>query len=534
MFADSRRRFGATLAISIASALSFSGIVALHAQSPADLDSRLDAALKAAGFTGRIKDKLPTLDQEKVLLGRDLFFDKILALHGDNSCSGCHAPQRAYGDTQSIAIGVDNNDIVGEGRKGPRNQRRSPILVNTAFYPKLMWNGRFSSLSGNPFDNSKGFLFPSPEGSEKFGAHDQTVKSLLAAQGHIPSTEMPEMAGFRGAEGQVVAFSRFGGDFVLVDSKAVSRLPAPVSKSEARTINAMRIAPMSNVNDGDKLPDPDFNGSRNEAIRTQVLEKVQNSAYKDRFAKAFPESAGKAISFGMIGTALAEFQFSLTMADAPLDRFARGDRTAMSAQAKEGALIFFGKGQCVGCHAVAGQSNEMFSDFENHNIGVPPLFPGVGGQFIKHETGNVVFDFNTGDVGLADILKEDPSAKYKFRTSPLRNIARQKTFMHNGTFTSIRSAVVHHLDVRKSMQSYSADTEKVAADIRNMGPKHLVLQDLSPKIANPIQLSSTEIDALVAFIEQGLTDPKTEPANLCKDIPVQLPSGNAPHKFEGC
>ena len=69
------------------------------------------------------------------------------------------------------AIGVENNDFVGPQRAGPRNQRRTPAVVNTAFYPKLMWNGRFSPISGDPFDNSKGFLFPPPERTTRFPAN---------------------------------------------------------------------------------------------------------------------------------------------------------------------------------------------------------------------------------------------------------------------------------------------------------------------------------------------------------------------------
>jgi cytochrome c peroxidase len=61
--------------------------------------------------------------------------------------------------------------------------------------------------------------------------------------------------------------------------------------------------------------------------------------------------------------AITEFQTTLTAANAPLDRFARGDRHAMMPGQKRGALLFFGKAGCVACHAVAGQSHEMFSDF---------------------------------------------------------------------------------------------------------------------------------------------------------------------------
>jgi hypothetical protein len=53
--------------------------------------------------------------------------------------------------------------------------------------------------------------------------------------------------------------------------------------------------------------------------------------------------------------AIAEFQMSLTAANAPLDRFARGARDAMTKGQKRGALLFVGKARCVHCHAVAGR-----------------------------------------------------------------------------------------------------------------------------------------------------------------------------------
>ena len=38
------------------------------------------------------------------------------------------------------------------------------MVVNNAFYPTLMWNGRFAALSADPLDNSLGFDSPPPEG----------------------------------------------------------------------------------------------------------------------------------------------------------------------------------------------------------------------------------------------------------------------------------------------------------------------------------------------------------------------------------
>ena len=88
----------------------------------------------------------------------------------------------------------------------------------------------------------------------------------------------------------------------------------------------------------------------------------------------------------MFGKAIAEFEFTLVFANAPIDQFARGDHDAMSASEKRGGLLFFGKANCVSCHRSDGTSNEMFSDFKEHVVGVPQVFPqfGVG-------TGNFIF-----------------------------------------------------------------------------------------------------------------------------------------------
>ena len=151
------------------------------------------------GFTGTIESQLEArlkrrINPELADLGRLLWFDKIHSLHHDNTCGGCHSPTNGFGDTQSIAIGVDNNNVVGPHRNGPRNQRRSPLMVNTVFYPKLMWNGRFSAnhsgaqTLGDPFNNRFGFHFPPPEDDVRFPPNDPIIKVLLQAQGEIPPT----------------------------------------------------------------------------------------------------------------------------------------------------------------------------------------------------------------------------------------------------------------------------------------------------------------------------------------------------------
>ena len=90
------------------------------------LDQKLTARLQQLGFSGKIAGTLEQrlgrpVDPARANLGRLLWFDPISGLNNDNSCAGCHSPTRGFGDSQSIAIGIENNGIVGPDRRGPRN-----------------------------------------------------------------------------------------------------------------------------------------------------------------------------------------------------------------------------------------------------------------------------------------------------------------------------------------------------------------------------------------------------------------------------
>jgi cytochrome c peroxidase len=469
----------------------------------ADIDQELGAVLLEAGFTGAVESTLEArlgrpVDRRLADLGRLLFFDKIAALRGDNACAGCHSPTAGLGDTQSIAIGIQNNNIVGRNRRGPRNQRRTPTVVNTAFFPNLMWNGRFFAPSGDPFDNSHGFVFPAPEGVTMFPAHDPVIKTLLAAQAHIPPTELVEVAGFTGTAGTI------GSEFDQFDDGV-----------------------------GQAVPPPDASGFRNEPIRQALLARLNATvAYRALFAESFPEvRAGRPIDFSMFGRAIAEFEFTLVLANAPIDRFARGEHDAMTLPEKKGALLFFGSAGCVQCHAVAGRSNEMFSDFEMHVIGVPQIAPRFGAG-----TGNMIFDgpHRDEDFGLEQITGNSDD-RYRFRTSPLRNAAVQPAFFHNGAFTRLEDAIRHHLNVYESAYGYASAAAGVDKDLRYwLGPIEPVLERLDPRLASPQFMRSDDFESLVAFVRTGLLDPRALPQRMCSLVPSSLPSGMTPLRFEGC
>jgi cytochrome c peroxidase len=473
-----------------------------QAQKPDSLDATLAALLAEQGFTGRIEEQLEErlgrkIDNKLADLGRNLFFDPILALRKDNSCAGCHAPQFGFADSQSIAIGILNNNIVGRLRSGPRNQRRSPTLLNSAFFPALMWNARFFAASGDPFDNSLGFVFPQPEGVTRFPPGDPRFAHLLAAQGHLPQTELVEMTGFGGVTGAVDIDPSF---YPFDDGVGID------------------------------VPGPDDSGFRNEPIRNRVLAELNdNDNYVRLFGRVFPEvRRGAPIEFDMVGAAIAEFELALTFADAPIDQFARGRRHAMTNRQKRGAILFFGRANCVACHAVAGSAHEMFSDFANHGLGVPQIAPEFG-----LETGNVHFDGPGDDEDFgAEQITGDAGDRYKFRTSPLRNIALAPTFFHNGSFTRLEDAIEHHLNVRRSLARYTPRAAGVASDLRlSTASIRPLLKNLDPLVAEPLHLSHREFDDLVEFVRTGLLDDRATPERLLRLVPRELPSGLPLHDF---
>ena len=453
------------LALCVIAAFGFFGLASADQGEDSSIDEQLSAVLADHGFTGNVGKKFMQklgrpIDQKRATLGRLLWFDIVGGLNGDNTCGGCHSPTNGFGDTQPIAIGIDNNHVVGPSRTGPRNQRRSPLTANTALYPTLMWNSRFAALSGDPFDNSQGYQFPPPEALTL-----SYLPHLLAAQAFIPPTERVEAAGF--------AFS-----------------------------------PGASSND----------------IRKEVLRRLNAiSEYVKLFGQVFPDvAAGDPINFDHFGKAIAEFEFTLVFVNAPIDRFARGQRNALTTHEKKGALLFFGKAGCVQCHKVSGKSNEMFSDFKQHVIGVPQVVPSFG---------NVTFDGvgHDEDFGLEQVTA-NPNDRYMFRTAPLRNAAVMPAFMHNGAFVSLEDAIRHHLDPYTSARNYVPSS--LPRDLQGLGPIEPVLKRLDPLLRTPPWLSREEFSDLVDFVKYGLLDPSILPERLKTLIPKTVPSGSQTLRFE--
>lgn len=69
------------------------------------------------------------LTQEKVELGRRLFYDQRLSANGTQACASCHQQAHAFSESQPLAI----------GSTGQRHHRNSMALVNVAYDATYTW-----------------------------------------------------------------------------------------------------------------------------------------------------------------------------------------------------------------------------------------------------------------------------------------------------------------------------------------------------------------------------------------------------------
>lgn len=78
------------------------------------------------------------LSKEKILLGKELFFDKNLSLNKNINCASCHSFEKGGADGRPTAIGHKN-------QKNPFHLN-TPTILNTAFSKKLFWDGSSKTL----------------------------------------------------------------------------------------------------------------------------------------------------------------------------------------------------------------------------------------------------------------------------------------------------------------------------------------------------------------------------------------------------
>jgi cytochrome c peroxidase len=126
---------------------------------PAEL-SREELRTRAAAIFGTLPAEVPNpanaFSEEKIKLGRMLYYDTRLSKNHDISCNSCHQLNR---------FGVDG-EPTSPGHKGQRGERNSPTVYNAALHIAQFWDGRAADVeeqAKGPVLNPVEMAMPSEE-----------------------------------------------------------------------------------------------------------------------------------------------------------------------------------------------------------------------------------------------------------------------------------------------------------------------------------------------------------------------------------
>ena len=161
-----------------------------------------------------------------------------------------------------------------------------------------------------------------------------------------------------------------------------------------------------------------FWDGRAATLEEQVLQPIQDPKEMDMtLAEA---SARVGLPPREISRALASYVRSILSGNSRFDRFANGDRRALSPEQREGLRVFRGKSDCTSCHVGPNFTDERF-----------------------HNTGIAWRDGSLQDEGRSAVTGE-LNDRGAFKTPTLREIARTAPYMHDGSLASLEDVVEYY------------------------------------------------------------------------------------------
>ena len=151
----------------------------------------------------------------------------------------------------------------------------------------------------------------------------------------------------------------------------------------------------------------------------QVLGKLnQDPQLVGEFKRVYPDG----ITSENIVSAIATFERSLVTPNSKLDKYLRGDKTALSSVEAHGYQLF--KANCISCHAGKNMGGLSFEKMGRK-----------ADYFADRHT-----PLTKADYGLYNFThKEDD--KFKFKVPTLRNIAQTAPYFHDGSAKTLTDAV---------------------------------------------------------------------------------------------
>lgn len=140
-----------------------------------------------------------------------------------------------------------------------------------------------------------------------------------------------------------------------------------------------------------------------------------------------------ALSIDNVARAIAAYERTLLTPDSPVDRFLKGDQTALSPQARNGMKLFDKLG-CVRCHNGPNYAGYIVREGALFYPWTLQKFPSIRGSVYesKYEL--------TRDLGRYAVTRKEKD-KHMFRIPSLRNIALTAPYMHNGKVPNLEEAI---------------------------------------------------------------------------------------------
>jgi len=226
--------------------------------------------------------------------------------------------------------------------------------------------------------------------------------------------------------------------------------------------------------------------------------------YRELFEAAYPGTRFDKMTFAHASNAIGGFIVDkLTFDNSPWDRFLAGDDYALSQDQLAGAQTFMTL-KCSICH-----NGPALSDEEFHNVAVNQVGPGEGDGVGGHD------DF--GRMRVTGVSTD----RYRFRTSPLRNIELTVPYGHDGAITTLRGFVEHYSDSDLKLAAF--DPTQLEPGLRGTLQQNagdiLAQRDT---LLKGVVLPPDVVDKLMAYLS-ALTDNSAR--NLRHLVPRRVPSG---------
>lgn len=277
---------------------------------------------------------------------------------------------------------------------------------------------------------------------------------------------------------------------------------------EFGAISALPLFPVTNRDEmrgyaGNELadiPDGDFT-----TIWAGVMKRLGTiPEYRGMFEAAYPGARFSDMTFAHASNAIAGFIVDqLTFDDTPWDRFLAGRDDALTAAQLDGAQTFLTL-RCSICH-----NGSTFSDEQFHDVAVAQIGPGVGDGASGRD------DFGRMRVTGAS------SDRYRFRTTPLRNVELTGPYGHDGAIISLRAFVEHYSESDRKLLEYDPSQLEPALQGTLLANARAILAQRDT-LLDGVVFSPAIAEKLMQYMS-ALTDERAR--NLSRVVPARVPSG---------